>query len=214
MWHPVKDDERTIAYLRGFLEQEDEPLRAARARSEEADIPSVPHETGALLRFLTRLTNARNVVEIGSGGGYSGLWMLGGMERGALTTIELDPEHQSLAQRAYNEAGLGGRVRAILGAATQVLPKLADGAYDLAFLDAVKAEYPEYLEHAVRLLRPGGLLIADNVLWKGKVADPGVTDEDTVGLRTFTSAVHDDPAFIPLILPSGDGVLVAVYNPG
>lgn len=208
------DDERTAAYLREFLEHEDEPLRAARARSEEADIPSVPHATGALLRFLARVTKSRNIVEVGSGGGYSGLWLLGGMEeRGALTTIELDPDHQALAQRAYSDGGVSGRVRAILGAATQVLPKLADAGYDLVFLDAIKAEYPEYLEHTKRMLRPGGLLVADNVLWSGKVADGTVGDEDTEGLRTFNTRVGDDPAFSATILPSGDGVLAAVYHP-
>ena len=207
-------DERTATYLRDFQEAEDEPLRAARARSEEADIPAVPHETGALLRFLARASGAKNVVEVGSGGGYSGLWLLGGMDaRGSLTTIEIDPEHQSLAQRAYAEAGVADRVRSIMGAATAVLPRLADHAYDIVFLDAVKAEYPEYLEHARRLLRPGGMLIADNVLWKGRVPDPSVADEDTVGLREFNRSVHDDEAFTPLLFPTGDGVLAAVYAP-
>jgi predicted O-methyltransferase YrrM len=210
----VEIDEGTAAYLRDFLEGEDEPLRAARARSEEADIPAVPHATGAVLRFLARAAHARTVVEVGSGGGYSGLWLLGGMEaRGSLTTIELDPDHQTLAQRAYAEAGVSERVRAILGAATVVLPKLADAGYDLVFLDAVKSEYPEYLVHATRLLRPGGLLVADNVLWSGRVADGTVGDEDTEGLRAFTSAVRDDPAFSPAILTVGDGLLAAVYDP-
>jgi predicted O-methyltransferase YrrM len=210
----VEIDERTAAYVRAYLEPEDEPLRAARARSEEADIPAVPHETGALLRFLARVTHARTVVEVGSGGGYSGLWLLGGMEaRGSLTTIEIDPDHQALAQRAYAEGGMADHVRAIQGAATAVLPKLADAGYDLVFLDAVKAEYPEYLEHARRLLRPGGLLVADNVLWSGRVAVGEVGDEDTEGLRTFNSAVRDDPAFSPIILSVGDGVLAAVYSP-
>ncbi len=207
-------DERTAAYLRDFQEAEDEPLRAARARSEEADIPAVPHETGALLRFLARATNAKNVVEVGSGGGYSGLWLLGGMDpRGSLTTIEIDAENQALAQRAFAEAGVSDRVRSIMGAATAVLPRLADHAYDIVFLDAVKSEYPEYLEHARRLLRPGGLLVADNVLWSGRVADPSVADEDTVGLREFNRAVHEDAAFAPLLFPTGDGVLAAVYKP-
>lgn len=208
-------DERTIAYLRDFDQREDEPLRAARARSEEADIPAVPVETGSFLRFLARLTGARHVVEVGSGGGYSGLWLLGGSSaRGVLTTIEIDPDNQALAQRAYAEAGVADRVRSMRGAALTVLPKLADAHYDLVFLDAVKSEYPAYLEHARRLLRPGGLLVADNVLWKGAVCDPSVTDEDTTGLRTFNETVRDDPAFTTTIVPVGDGILAAVYHPG
>lgn len=207
-------DERTIAYLRHFDEREDEPLRAARARSEEADIPAVPAETGAFLRFLARSIGARHAVEVGSGGGYSGLWLLGGLDpRGVLTTIEVDPDNQALAQRAYAEAGVSDRVRSMRGAALGVLPKLADAHYDIVFLDAVKAEYPAYLEHARRLLRPGGLLVADNVLWKGAVCDPEVTDEDTTALRTFNDTVRDDPAFTATIVPVGDGLLAAAYSP-
>lgn len=207
-------DERTMAYLRRFDEREDEPLRAARARSEEADIPAVATETGALLRFLARTVAARHVVEVGSGGGYSGLWLLGGMDRrGALTTIEMDPDNQALAQRAFADGGVADRVRSMRGAALEVLPKLADGHYDIVFLDAVATEYNAYLEHGRRLLRHGGLLIADDVLWKGAVCDPAVTDEDTAALRTFNDTIRDDPAFTATIVPVGDGVLAATYWP-
>lgn len=207
-------DDRTVAYLRRFGETEDEPLRAARARSEEADIPAIAIDAGAVLRLLARLVRARHVCEVGTGGGYSGLWLLGGMdERGNLTTIELDSDRQSLAQRAFTEGGYAGRVRSMLGAALQVLPKLADGNYDMVFLDAVKAEYQEYLEHAKRLLRPGGVLVADNVLWQGTVADDSVRDADTDALRDFNETVREDPTLQGAILPVGDGLLVAVYNP-
>jgi predicted O-methyltransferase YrrM len=210
----VKTDDGTASYLEGFTETEDEPLRAARARSEEGDIPAVSLATGALLRWFARLLGARHVVEVGSGGGYSGLWLMGGMDpRGSLTTIELDRDHLSLAQRAYSEGGVSDRVRAILGAGLAVLPKLADATYDIVFLDAVKAEYPDYLEHATRMLRPGGLLLADNVLWSGKVADASQTDEDTEGLRTFNAAVRDDPRLSQTVFTVGDGLLAATYHP-
>lgn len=206
------NDDQVSTYLRRFAEQEDENLRAARARSEENDIPAVAAETGALLRWCASVVQARHVVEVGSGGGYSGLWLLGGMDpRGSLTTIEIDPDNQALAQRAFTEAKVSDRVRSMLGPALSVLPKLADANYDVVFLDAVKAEYPEYLEHARRLLRPGGLLLADNALWSGRVADPSETDEDTEGLRTFNDAVRDDPQFRAMLFPVGDGVLAAVY---
>lgn len=207
-------DERISAYLRRFDAPENEPLRAARARSEEADIPAVSPETGALLRLLALAVGARHVVEVGSGGGYSGLWLLGGIDlRGALTTIEVDPDNQALSQRAFAEAGVADRVRSMRGPALSVLPKLADGHYDIVFLDAVKTEYLGYLDHARRLLRPGGLLVADNVLWQGKVADPQADDDDTVALRAFNDAVHEDAAFVATILPVGDGVLAAAYQP-
>lgn len=208
-------DEQTRTYIRSLGPAEDEPLRAARARSEEGDIATVPAETGVLLRWLARLGPARTVVEVGSGGGYSGLWLLHGMDpRGALTTIEADPDHQGLAQRAFTEAGLGERVRSILGPALTVLPKLADRTYDLMFLDASKSEYPGYLIHARRMLRPGGLLVADvalpSVPGASASADP---DEEAQGLRAFTTGVLEDPAFDSQLLAVGHGLLVAIHHP-
>lgn len=207
-------DERTADYVRDLTEAEDEPLRAARARSEEADIIAVSPDEGALLRFCARLVRARHVAEVGSGGGYSGLWLLGGMDpRGQLTTVEVDPDRQALAQRAYADAGWTSRVRSMRGPALTVLPKLADANYDLVLLDAVPAEYPDYLEHARRLLRPGGLLLAAGVLGAGAVADPAASDESTEGLRAFTAAVAEDPAFAPLLFMVGGGLLAAVHDP-
>lgn len=207
-------DEHVISYLRRYAEAEDEPLRAARARSEEADIPAISAETGALLRWFARFTGARHVAEVGTGGGYSGLWLLGGMDpRGSFTTIELDAEHQGLAQQAFAEGKRSALVRSMLGPALSVLPKLADGHYDIVFLDAVKAEYPQYLEHAKRLLRPGGLLLADNVLWHGQVADEEIEDDDTLGIREFNMAIQEDPDLYGTILPVGDGVMAALYDP-
>ncbi len=200
-------------YVQDFA-PEDEVLRAARARSEETGIPAVPPATGAVLRWVADLLRARHVVEVGSGGGYSGLWLLGGMDpRGALTTIEIDPDRYALTQRTFAAAKLSDRVRMMLGPALAVLPKLADANYDIVFLDAVKAEYPGYLEHAKRLLRPDGLLLADNVLWGGRVADESVTDEDTRGLRAFNDAVRSDPDLHGVILPVGDGLLAAFLRP-
>lgn len=208
-------DERLIAFLRGFVPAEDEPLRAARARSEEADIRVVAPESGALLRFFARMLNARHVVEVGSGGGYSGLWLLGGMDpRGALTTIDIDRDHQALAQRAFADARLSDRVRSMLGPALAVLPKLADGQYDVMFLDSVPEEYPEYLEEARRLLRPGGLLLAEGVLAGGGVADPATEDAGALALALFAQAVRDSPDLRPVLLPVGDGLLAALVEPG
>ena len=210
----METDERTAAYLRRFSEPEDEPLRAARARSEESDIPAVATETGALLRFFARSIRARHVCEVGTGGGYSGLWLLGGMDpRGSLTTIELDAENQALAQRAFTEARYSDRVRSMLGPALTVLPKLADGNYDIVFLDAVKSEYVEYLQHAKRLLRSGGLLLADNTLWGNKVVDDSVADDDTDAIREFNESVREDRTLHSTLLSIGDGLLAAVYDP-
>lgn len=196
-------DELVEQYAREYSAREDESRRASRARSEEADIPTVPPDTGAALELFARLTRARHVAEVGTGGGYSGLWLLSGMDpRGSLTTIEVDPAHQSLAQQAFAEAKVADRVRSMLGPALAVLPRLADANYDLVLLDADGSEYPDYLLHAKRLLRRGGLLLAHGV---------GEGDgRDSAGMRTFSKAVSDDAQLLPLLLPLGRGLLAAV----
>lgn len=207
-------DTHTAEYVRRFLEPEDEALRAARARSEEADVPAATPEVGALLRWLVRVSGAQTIAEVGSAGGYSGLWLLGGAgPKAILTTIEVEPDSRQLAQRAFAEGGVTDRVRSIQGSALQVLPKLADTSYDLMFLHAEKAEFPDYLEHARRLLRPGGLVVADGVLGTGEVADETATDEDSDGLRRFNQAVADDAELHQHMSVVGDGVLAAVYEP-
>lgn len=206
------NDDRITDYLRGFA-RETEDLAQARARTEQAGIASVPPETGALLAWCARLAGARHAVEIGTGGGYSSLWLLTGMTaRGSLTTIEVDPDHQALAQRSFADARAADRVRSMLGPALTVLPKLADDHYGLVFIDAAAPEYVEYLAHAKRLLRPQGVLVADGVLRSG-VADPEDDSEDAQTLRAFTQAVRDDPELDATIIPVGEGLLVAIHRP-
>jgi predicted O-methyltransferase YrrM len=153
-------------YLAELTVVEDDVLRHARDRAASGGMPPVSADSGAFLRFAASWVGAQAAVEVGSGAGYSGVWIARGLApKGILTTIEVDPGHQRLAKETYEEAGVPSRIRAILGRALDVLPRLTDGGYDLAFLDAVKSEYPQYLEHALRLVRPGGVIIADNVLW-------------------------------------------------
>lgn len=193
----------TAIYIDASAPPEDDALRSARALSEGAGIAPVTHLGGAWLRWFAGMRPARDVVELGTGVGYSALWLLAGMHpRGMLTTIEPDADLQASAQRVLGRAGHGQRVRSILGSALTVLPRLADDAYDLVFIDAVPDEYPDYLPHATRLLRPGGLLIADRVL-------DGVGADDGGGVRTFADLVRDDPALDGQLLPVGDGMLVA-----
>jgi predicted O-methyltransferase YrrM len=157
------------------------------------------------------VTEARAVVEIGTGTGVSGLWMLRGMRPdGVLTTVDLETEHQRLAKETFNEAGIAPqRARLIPGAALDVLPRLTDGHYDLVFCDGDKLEYADYLTEALRLLRPGGLVAFDNALWHDRVADPAQRDAETVAIREVGRTVRDHESLLPVLLPVGDGLLVA-----
>ncbi|HLZ37661.1 MAG TPA: O-methyltransferase [Mycobacteriales bacterium] len=203
--------EASRAYAEGFL-PEDDVLAAARARAAEVGATPVGPGAGAALRFVAAAVAARAVVEVGTGCGVSGLWLLRGMAPGGvLTTVDVEPEHQRLARLAFADAGIAGnRTRLISGRALDVLPRLTDGGYDLIFCDAVKTEYADYLDEALRLLHPGGVVVFDNALWHDRVADPAARDADTVAIRELGKAVRADERLIPVLLPLGDGLLAAV----
>jgi predicted O-methyltransferase YrrM len=130
---------------------------------------------------------------------------------GILTTIDIEPEHQRAAKEAFAEAGVAHqRTRVIGGRALDVLARMTDGAYDLVFVDGAKEEYPAYVQQATRLLRSGGVLALDNMLWHDQVADPAARDEVTRTLRDLGKALREDEAYRSTLLPVGDGLLVAV----
>lgn len=201
----------TWAYADGYL-AEDEILARARARADEVGVVPVGVGVGSALRFIAAATGARKVVEVGTGTGVSGLWMLRGMSPdGVLTTIDREPEHQRLAKLAFTDEGVPHtRMRLIPGRALDVLPRLKDDDYDLVHCDGDKTEYAEYYEHALRLLRAGGVVAFDNALWHDKVADPAQRDPETVAIRELTKAMREDERVVPLLLPLGDGLLAAV----
>jgi len=198
-------------YVEAFL-PEDEPLRAARTRAQELGCVPVSPAAGAFLRFLASVVGARAAVEIGTGTGVSGLWLLRGMNPdGVLTSVDTETEHQRAARETFGEAGIPApRARLINGAALQVLPRLTDGAYDLVFADAAKTEYGEYLTEALRLLRPGGIVAFDNMLWHDRAAEASVHDDETVAIREVAAAVRENESLVPVLVGSGDGVLAAL----
>jgi predicted O-methyltransferase YrrM len=201
----------TLAYVEQYL-PEDEALRDARQRGEDVGAMPIGPGAGAALRFLATAISARTVVEVGSGCGVSGIWLLRGMRSGGvLTSVDVEPENQRLAREAYAEAGFpAARARLITGRALDVLPRLTDGAYDLVFCDALKREYPDYLAEALRLLRPGGVVAFDDALCGDTVADPTNRTPDTVAVRELGRLVRDDDRLTPMLLPVGDGLLAAV----
>jgi predicted O-methyltransferase YrrM len=201
----------TWAYTEEFV-SEDELLVDARGAGERLGATPVSPATGAALRMVAALLGAASVVEIGTGAGVSGLCLLRGMPAdGVLTTIDVSAEHQRAARALYVAAGVAHqRTRVITGRALEVLPRLTDGAYDLVVIDGDKPEYPAYVEQAARLLRPGGAMALDNMLWHDQVADPAARDDVTRTLRDLGKALRDDDRFATNLLPVGDGLLVAV----
>ncbi|GAA3540020.1 O-methyltransferase [Nocardioides daeguensis] len=190
---------------------EDDVLAAARSRAEEVGVTPIGAGTGATLRFLAAALEARAVVEIGTGTGVSGVWLLRGMRAdGVLTTVDVEAEHQRLAKESFKDAGVAPqRVRTIAGSALDVLPRLTDGHYDIVFADGDKREYGAYLSEALRLLRPGGVVAFDNALWHDRVADPAQRDDETVAIRDLVQQVAATDGLVPALLPVGDGLLVA-----
>lgn len=199
------------AYAETFR-PEDEAALAARETAADLGVSPLGRGTASTLTLLAKAVSAKAVVEIGTGTGVSGLALFAGMQPdGILTSVDIEPEHQQVARRAFVQVGIPTqRFRLISGAALSVLPRLRDGAYDLVFVDGDKVEYAEYVEQAVRLLRPGGILAMDNALWHDRVADPGNTDDQTLVIRETLAAVADDESLISALLPVGDGLLVAV----
>jgi predicted O-methyltransferase YrrM len=218
---------------------EDEPLLAARANA--ADLggtePVLP-EVGATLRFLACAVGARTAVEIGTGCGSSGIWLLRGMRPGStLTSVDTEPEYHRMARKAFTLAGFAqNQCRLILGRALDVLPRLSDGAYDMVFCDADVRDYPDYLTAALRLLRPGGVVAFNNALLAGTGpgdgpgagvlggaglfdgaglldgADGGEFDgpDFPEGEADLATQVRSDDRLVPVLLPLGYGLLAAL----
>jgi predicted O-methyltransferase YrrM len=182
---------------------EDEPLLTARANAEDlGGTEPVAPATGAALRFLAIAVGARSVVEIGSGCGTSGIWLLRGMRPGGvLTSVDIEPEYHRMARKAFGQAGFAAnQARLILGRALDVLPRLSDGAYDMVFCDADLASYPEYLTAAMRLLRHGGIVVFDD------------SDSPSAGARELADIVRIDDRLVPLSIPVAGGLLAAIKH--
>lgn len=205
------DYEDVSEYVRRLVGEGDKLQIMARDRSSELagrGVFAIDPPRGRLIELLTRLRRPRWVLEIGSGAGYSALWLLKGMgPKSRLDAIERDPEVASVFREHIRDAGATDRVRIHTGPALSILKGLR-GPYDLVFIDADKAEYPAYLEEALRLTRRGSIIAADNMLWGGSIIAeakrPGVEE-----IREYTRRIFNDPRLSSLIIPLGDGVAVS-----
>ena len=181
------------------------------ADHERAQMMTHP-ELGALLEVLVHATGGRSVLEVGTFVGTSAAWMARGLEpTGHIDTLEYDEDHADLAEGWFARTGLADRIQVHRGPAAATLPRLPDGVYDLCYIDADKTGYAVYLEHAVRLVRRGGLIVADNVLQGGRVAvDPGERDASSRALAAFTMTAVAHPRLATSLLTVGDGITLSV----
>ncbi|MEO0817586.1 MAG: O-methyltransferase [Pseudomonadota bacterium] len=188
-------------YIDTLFIPEDPALAAALARARAAGLPDihVSPGQGKFLYLLAKLAGARRILEIGTLGGYSTLWLARALgEDGSLISLEIDPIHADIARETLREAGYGDVCDVRTGAALDILPTL-DGPFDLVFLDANKESYPAYLTHAVRLTRPGGLILADNVVRRGEVLSRSM-DPNVIGAAAFNQALASHPKLEAIVL--------------
>lgn len=209
---PIEVDDRLEAYMEALLPQRPPVLRRLEEHAEREGVPIVgPHE-GHFLAILARSIGARRILELGTATGYSGLWLVDALPDARLTTIELDAVRAQIARRAFAEAGVAERVELIEEEAIRVLRGL-DGPFDLVFNDLLNS-FPdlgateEAFELAVRLLRPGGLLIADNALRRGEVLEPESQGARNVDRHNRLAAA--DPRLQAVIVPLRDGISIGL----
>jgi len=194
------------SYINDLLVPPDSVLEAALEASEAAGLPAiqVAANQGKLLHLLARLQGARSILEVGTLGGYSTIWLARALPvDGRLVTLELDPRHAEVARSNLTRAGLAERVEVRVGPAVETLARLADedaGPFDLVFIDADKEGYPDYLGWALRLTRPGSLVVADNVVRDGAVIDPASSDPRVQAMRRFTQLLADEPRLDATVL--------------
>lgn len=189
--------------------QESPALDRARRLSLELGVEPVSSAVAAELGLISLLTKAKHICEIGTGVGVSGLAMLATNPQAHLTTIDIESEHLHAAREQFTEAGITpARFRAISGDALTVLPRLNVNSYDIVLVDADPLNMLEYVEHALRLLRPGGIVFIPRALWNGTVSDPAARDAITEDFRTLLNEMASSDAVHVVLNPAGDGLLV------
>ena len=204
------DDMRTLlteidGYIQSLFAPQDEALEAAVRESKRAGLPEInvsPNE-GKLLQLLAEITGVRRILEIGTLGGFSAIHFGRALpEDGTLISLEIDEHHAEVARQNVERAGLAEKVEIRVGDARELLAELAErneGPFDLIFIDADKEGYPEYLDWALRLARPGSLILGDNTIWGGTIIDP--QDDSTRAIHEFNDRLARDPRLSAIVLP-------------
>ena len=202
-------------YLSGLNRQVDAVLAEIAREGQAQDLPLVDAEVGALLHVLARAVGATRVLEIGTAIGYSGTWLARALPAGGmLLTMEMNAERARVARANFERAGVADRTSVIVGDAQRMLAKVA-GPFDLIFQDGDKLQYEPMLDRLVDLLRPGGLLVTDNVLWDGEVvpgfvAKPQRDPEDTRAIAAYNERLNSHPRLMTATVPLRDGLAIAV----
>ncbi len=197
-------------YLERLLPPGDALMREMEEHARRDGVPISDPEVGRLLGILARSLDARRILEIGTAIGYGTLCLARGAANARIVTLELDPQRIEQARGYLERGGVADRVEIVEGAALDLLPRL-EGPFDLAFIDAVKLEYRRYLDLLLPRLRVGGLILIDNLLWAGHVANPPEDEDDEVAdsLRAFNGYLMMHPQLHAVVLPVGDGLGVA-----
>lgn len=206
-------NENSSEFIASTFAREDEALRRARVDSPERGLPaiSVRAEEGQFLQMLASAAQATKAVEVGTLGGYSGIWIARGLAAGGrLITIDVNEHHSAVAREHFEHAGLSDRVELLNGNGLEVLSQITDrGPFDFVFIDADKSGYPDYYEWGVSNLRPGGILCAHNAFRGGRILDAEPEDE-IARFVEFLAQAAEDERVISTIYPAGDGTLIAV----
>src|SRR5438045_6470623 len=207
--------DRAGDYISGLFGSEDELLASLREEADRTGLPplATSADEGRLLQVLLTSIRARKVLEVGTLGGYSAICMARVLPTGSrLLSIEIEEKHAEFARKYIERAQLSDKIEVRVGRALDVLPSLDGEQFDAIFLDADKEPLPTYFEWALRLVRPGGLIIGDNALWGGRAYDGDEPDDKTRGVREFNRRMAIDPRVLGIIVPTHDGVAIAVVR--
>lgn len=203
----MPDKESSWKFAEDFIVERPQ-IAEARQHSVGLGVDAISPATGAQVALITAASAATSIIEIGTGVGVSGLWLLTGAPQATLTSIDFETDYQDSARKAFLEAGTpANRVRLIAGRALDVLPRMNESSYDVVLVDADPKSVIEYVEHGLRLARTGGTVLIPHVLWRDRVADPVQRGETVAEFRSLLREIAASDAVISSLSPVGDGLL-------